>query len=75
MSTETRLAAKDPDYKGARARILAALREEGPMTTVEIMHRLKSAFPAYVIRKAANYLGDDKEIVRNGATKPWRIAE
>jgi hypothetical protein len=75
MRNDPRKHVRDVDYIGARSRIRAALQEEGPLTTVELIHRLKHAFPENVIRKAANYLGDDREIVRVGATKPWNLID
>lgn len=63
-------------YTEIRAAVLRALREEGPMTTDEIV----GVVLAYgignegAVKRAVRYLGEDGKIIRSTTRLPWRVA-
>jgi hypothetical protein len=61
------------NYMAIRLRIEAGLRECGPMTTPEILHRLKHAYAEAAIRTALRFLDDDGLVRRPTQKQRWEL--
>lgn len=63
----------EQNYPAISFRIEAALLEEGPLTTPEILRRLKDAFSEAAIRTALRFLVDENRITRPSQKQRWEI--
>lgn len=63
------------DWGAIRYRIRALLRENGPMTTHQILFALKDAWAEAAVRMALRFEDDDGNIERPSQKQKWVLAK
>jgi hypothetical protein len=64
----------DQNFPAIRFRIEAVIRQNGPMTTSEVLLALRNAFAEGAIRTALRFLEDDGRLTRPSQKQRWEIA-